>query len=165
MNPWLIVGFLVALIAVGVGGYLKGQSAGKASVEAVWQAREAKINADTANKIAAADKRVADAEHAHAVQISAVDTTYQQSLKDKDAKLQIALNSIKSGGLFVRAACPATGGDKLSGSAPSASLGDGSATARLSDETAQYLVSEASRADAIVAQLTACQQIVTDDRK
>lgn len=77
MNPWIIVGFLVALIAVGSGGYMKGQKDGKTASEAVWQAREAKINGETAAKIAANAKAVSAKEHAHATQLSAVDSDYQ----------------------------------------------------------------------------------------
>jgi len=166
MNPWLIVGFLVALIAIGVGGYLKGETDGKTATEAVWQTREAKINADAANKIAEADRRVADAEHASADRQAAIDSTYQSKLKEKDHALTVALNTVKSTGLFVHTApsAPATG-NGMPETATSPGSGNAAPTARLSDEDAGFLLAEASRADGIVAQLTACQAIVEADRK
>ena len=42
MNPWLILGFVVAVVAATGTGYLKGHSAGKAEVQAAWDVERVK---------------------------------------------------------------------------------------------------------------------------
>jgi prophage endopeptidase len=133
--------------------------------ESGWQKREAKINADAAVKIKAADDRVRDVEQAHAVQINAVDTDYQRKLKGKDDALQIALNTVAAGGkLYAHAACPAPAGNPDTKVASGAGLSNGGARAELSAADSNFLLRLGSEADSIVLQLTACQAVVRADR-
>lgn len=133
--------------------------------ESGWQAREAKTNEDAANAILAASTRVRDNEHATAAQLAAVDTYYQGKLNDQDKKHADALRIARAGGMFVNAKCPAPSGNPAGTATAAAGIGNGSTRARLSDEDAEFFISEASRADAIVEQLTACQSVVLRDRK
>ena len=167
MNPWIIVGFLVALIAVGVGGYTKGEKDGVTKTEAVWQTREAKINAETAAKIAENSKQVAANEHAKALQLSAIDASYQQQLKVKNERLDLALNAVRDGSrkLFIDAACPTPGSNGLPGSAASAGVGNGTTRIELPRQVELDIHSVGSDADQVTVQLAACQAIVRADRK
>lgn len=132
--------------------------------ETAWQEREAAINAEAATKIAAADKRVRDAERAMAVNLVAVDTVYQTKLQEKDHALDVARTAAHVGGLWVNAACPPVAGNAAATAPAAAGLGDGQTRVRLSEQAADFLIGEASRADRIVEQLTACQQVITADR-
>ncbi len=147
---------------------MKGHSDGITKTEAVWQTREAKINSDTATNIAAANKRVSDNEHAHAQQIAAVDTSYQTKLQEKSRALQTALANLHkpAGGLFSHSpACPAPAGHAPSSVAAAPGERDGASGRQLlgSDDTV-FLLTETSRADQIVEQLTACRGVVLEDR-
>jgi hypothetical protein len=42
---------------------------------------------------------------------------------------------------------------------------DGNSGGKLSEQLTTFLISEASRADQIVSQLSACQQVLIDERK
>jgi hypothetical protein len=65
MNPWVIVGFLVAVAFAGASGYGKGRVDGKASIQAQWDDANSKAavasederirNQSAINKLAAAD--------------------------------------------------------------------------------------------------------------
>lgn len=168
LNPWIIVGVLVALVTVGAGGYFKGESAGKAKVEAAWQQRESKINAESANNIAAANDRVREVERATAMNIAAVDTTYQGKLREKSNALDIALNAVRSGAVRLSghgAACPAPAGNPAGPIAAGAGIGDGGARSQFSQQDSEFLLRIGSEADAIVAQLQACQQVIRADRR
>ena len=165
MNPWIIVGFLVALIAVGAGGYMKGETDGRTSEHNQWETREAAINADAAIKIAAADAKVAAAEHALSVNLNAVDTIYQGKLKEKDNALAVARTDAHAHGLFVDAICPASTGNTAGSITAAAGLGYGATHARLPDALADAVLAIGADADKVVEQLTACQAVVIADRK
>jgi hypothetical protein len=159
-NPWIIVGVLVALALAGFGGERLGERLN----DQAWQKREATINATAAAQITAKNSALLAAEHKRATEINNVAEMYEDQLKEKDNALVAARNAAKSGGLFVHTACPAIGGNALPDAAPGASGRDGQALARLSDADAEFFITEASRADAIVAQLRACQALIAADR-
>src|SRR3990167_7292246 len=126
--------------------------------ETDWQTREAKINAESAIKIEAAHNRVRDLEQDIAQQLANESAGYQRKLKEKDDALTIALDSVATVGLFVHGpACPPTGGNSAGSTTPTPSGRDGLTRAKLPDEDARFLLSEASRADKITEQLTDCQ--------
>lgn len=166
LNPWLILGALVIWISsLGVVGVWQ-HKAGSAGERTVWETREAKINADTANAIAAQSKLVADLEHKRAQDINNVAADYEDQLKGKQNALNAARAAAKSTGLFVHgAACPAPIASGVSGAAAGSGVSDGPKDIRLPAETSDFLLGLASESDTVVAQLTACQQIVAADRK
>lgn len=133
--------------------------------ESGWQAREAKINADAAKLIEAAGTRVRDAERTAAVNLAAVDAYYQTKLQGKDDALIFARRVAATRGMFVNATCPAPGGNATGAIAAGPGVDNGTARVRLSNEDADFLITEAARADKVTDQLTACQAVVRTDRE
>ena len=162
---WLYLIGLIVLLSLLSGIATAIYHAGAKSERAEWQAREARINAESAIKIEAANRRVRDIEQDIAQLLANESAGYQAKLKEKDHALQIALDSVATVGLFSHGpACPPSGGDSASSPPAGASGRDGAARAKLPDEDARFLLSEASRADKIVEQLTACQGVLRADR-
>ena len=156
---------LALLILSFIGVYFYGRHDGAKLNEDTWQTREAQINAKAAALIADTDKKVIETEHAHAIQVSAIDNTYQKQIKDTNARLTIALNSLAStGGMYSHSSCSTNVANNMPNSSTSASSSDGTTRTKLPDQDAVFLLSEANRADKIVAQLISCQAIVASDR-
>jgi len=164
INPWVLIALGVAWAASLVGVGVWQRSDGKAVVQAEWATREAKINAESATKIHAAEEKTRAAEHQMAVNLVVVATEYQAKLKEKDNALAAARTAARTGGLWVNAACPPVAGNAAIGAAAGAGFDNGSARVRLSAETADALIALASDADRNTDQLRACQQVVEADR-
>ena len=153
---------LALVIALSV-ALRKVYTAGEAAADARWQARELKINEDTARKLADATAAALAESRAIAKRYNESSAGYQAKLREKDHALDIALNAVRSGER--RLSIPVTDSNALCGTAESgtsAAAGgrDGEARAKLSDAAAGFLIGEASRADKVVEQLTACQALV-----
>jgi len=164
VNPWLIVGFLVALALVGSGGFLYGKDVGQTAEHDQWMTREAKLNADAAAKIKEQADKVLALEHAKSEELNLVATDYEAQLKEKDRALSVALNTIKSGGLFIRAACPAPNRDNVPGATASPGIGNGAQDFRLPDSYASDLLTLAAECDRNTLQLGAAQAVIRADR-
>src|SRR3990167_5928169 len=162
---WIAGGIAIAAFAAGGTAAWTVQGWRMKAQETDLQTREAKINAESAIKIEAAHNRVRDLEQDIAQQLASESAGYQRKLKEKEDALNIALDSIATTGMFVHCpACPPLAGD-AAGSPPAGASGrDGAARAKLPDADARFLLSEASRADRVVEQLTACQGVIRADR-
>ena len=158
---------LVFVVALGAAGY-KGYSLGADSVRAEYAARDLKAAADAAAKTQELQEKYRAIEQAQAQEISKVAHDYERRLTDAKAKTTVALDAIRSGSVRLRdnyAAGNEAGRGCPAGSPAPAGVGDGKAGAELSPELANFLVSEASRADAYTEQLTACQRVIEADRR
>lgn len=163
-NPWVVLAAVLALIGSIMGAYFYGVSNGKAKIEAKWQTRESKINAESAQKIAAANARVLAAERKSAGDVADISKAYQKKLQEKDSEKDRAIARARASGLFVPTKRPRCGNAVPAvGAGPSGR--DDAPRAELSDEIAAYFIAEANRADKVVEQLAACQAIVIADRK
>ena len=162
-SPWFLL--LMAILVAGT--YVAGRHDGAKINEAAWQKREAEINGKQADLIAKANQAVRDEEHAKAEKFVEISTTLQGKIKEKDRALQIALDSVRSGGirLSIPTSGTATCGNAESGTAASTGRDNAGARAELSPTASNFLTGEASRADKIVEQLTACQALVRADRR
>lgn len=108
-----------------------------------------------------------ETEKRRARDMQALALNHQQELKQHEQNARNALAAYRSGAVSLRipakvqpAVCagfPAAAGITSGG-------GDAVAGAELSESAAEFLISEAARADAIVAQLNACQAIIQQDR-
>ena len=159
----LAIVILGMVSSIGYGIY----NAGRKAERAEWEAREAKINAETALKIEAANQAVRAEEQAKAKKLVEISGTLQGKLKEKDHALTVALNAVRAGTVRLSipvAACAQAGGDPESSAAAGPGGRDGGARAELSDEATRFLTGEASRADKIVEQLISCQAVVRADR-
>jgi prophage endopeptidase len=161
LNPWV----LLAVLAAAVGLYAYGRHDGAKITEATWQAREAAEQAKAAQRISDLNREARAQERRHAEALAAISAGYQAKLQrnEDDKNRVIADLRARAVRLSIPARCPAPRGG-AGDAAASAGGRDGAARAELSDEAAQFLVGEASRADAIVHQLTACQAVVRRDR-
>ncbi len=162
---WIGGGLFAAGLLMGGGSAWTVQGWRMKAQETEWQTREAKINAETAIKIEAANRRVREIEQDIAQLLANESAGYQAKLKEKDDALSIALDSVATVGMFSHSpACPPVGGNATGGTTAGTSGHNGAARAKLPDEDAKFLLSEASRADKVVLQLTACQGVVRADR-
>lgn len=166
-NPWIIVGFLLALIVVGAGAYTKGHSDGVDGERVVWQKRENAELAAANAKIIELNKAARDAETVHAAAVNLISTTLQGQTNAARAETERLRAAARAGTFRLRdpagreSTCP--GGAPETG--PTAGQRDGGQGAYLSAAAADFLLGLTGEADEVVAQLTACQGVVIEDRK
>jgi hypothetical protein len=167
-NPWLLLGVLLLWLAslVAVGSWQREDGA---TVErSAWQGRE---NAElrTANgRIRELEEGARHEEAAHALALQEKSAAYERKLIDEQdlhardiAAVRAGARKLRDPGATTR--CPVRSDAAQAG--PGAGERDGEAGGELSPAAAEFLLGEASRANAIVEQLTACQAIVIEDRK
>lgn len=162
MNPWVLLGLLLALAGAGATGWHYGAQHN----EAAWQKREAQITAESAAKIEASMQRALTAERKSATDLAAVSAEFQKQLQEVDREKDRVIAGVRAGNikLSIPARC-AGGGSNVPAAGAPASGRDGETRAELSAAAADFLVAEASRADAVVQQLAACQAVVARDRQ
>ena len=165
-GPYGILIAALAALGLAIGAYFYGRSDGKAIERASWTEQQ---NSDlrTANRaLDAAHRKNRDQEAQSAQKVAAVSTAYQKDLANANRTKDIAMAALRSGALVLRdpapSSPPASGGTAEAAACPAGR--DGREAGRLSDQAAEFLVSEASRADSYVAQLSACQQVIRADR-
>lgn len=167
MNPYTIIGLLVAwaLSLAGVGAWQN--TAGHVAERTTWQTRE-NDQLHTANAlIKTLEEGARRTEQAHAEALASISTDYQGRLSNATKQIAADRAAVRNGTLRLRD--PGTSGicantSNVPGLAASTSGRDDGTDGRLSDQTAEFLLTEADRADSIVDQLTACQQVVRADR-
>lgn len=167
MNPYALLSITIAFVAsvsiAGWGGFRLGADHVRAERAATDLAN---ANEQTA-KTREIEERYRAKEQASAQALQAVANDYEGRLTDAQRKTTIALDAIRSGAVRLRDpyAKPEACGSATAEAGPSPGGRNGSSAGELSGATSEFLVSEAARADAIVLQLTACQQIVASDRR
>ena len=159
-NPWMIVGALVLII----GSYFYGHHTGVEVTKADWEAEKATAAVEAANTLAKVNQEVRELEHLLANTQTKVEKVYV----DKIREVQVERNSLSATardvGLFIDAACP-DNSNAMPSAAPSPSSDNGTTKARLSGATAEALIAIAADADEITHQLTACQEILRNERE
>ena len=167
MNPYVIIGLLVAWGAslVGVGWWQN--DAGHVAERTTWQARE---NGElrTANAtIKALQEQARKDEQTHAAALAAVSTDYERKLSDANKQRAADVAAIRAGTIRLRDPNP-TGLRACGGLAAQVGAGagrrDGPEGGELSEAAAGFLLEFASDADDVARQLTACQAVVVKDR-
>jgi prophage endopeptidase len=166
-NPWILLAFVLALIAAGLGGEYDGNKRGINSERVAWQAKDNKELADANTKILQLENDARAKEQAHADALASIATNYEQELQNAENTRKADVTAARSGALRLRD--PGSHTEQACGGSPgqtaTASGGrDGQAGGELSPELAEFLVSEADRADTIVLQLGACQAVIVADR-
>lgn len=168
MNPYFIIGLIVAWLASLVGvGYWQNE-AGHVDERTTWQTRE---NGElrTANAtIKALQEQARQSEHDHAAALAAVSTDYERKLSDANKQRAADAAALRAGTLRLRdpnppglRACGGLGAQVGAG----AGRRDGPEGGELSEAAAGFLLELASDADDIARQLTACQAVVVHDRE
>ena len=100
-------------------------------------------------------------EQEHAQRIAEIDKTYTEKLNHERNRNRAVVADLRRGAVQLRErfTCP-----NVSSTGGTTGMGDGTAGRGLRSEDAEFLVSEAGRADRIVTQLQACQDIIRADR-
>lgn len=108
-------------------------------------------------------------EREHAAQLNDISGQYQQEVGNANRKVADLTRRVRAGDLRLRdpgAVCAAQGGGgRVPEASGSAGGRDGGTGTELSAATAEFLISEANRADDVARQLAACQAVVRADRK
>jgi len=165
-TPYLVLGIAVILgVTHGVtayGGYKWRDNAARAEAQ---KAAETKIKELTVlnNEIIRLQREARAAEAEHAAKLVSVSTTLQERLKNVRDEKDKFVSDVRSGAIRLR--IPTAVGSVPGGTAKTTAGTSGCDAAAGSDlpaPTVEFLWGEASRADEVVEQLTACQQTVTE---
>jgi len=162
---------ILAAFAVLFGAYSFG-------VHVERQARVAEVNglnAEYAQQLADANQRTADAQQRERDKeaqrqrdMAALDVQHHKELTDAKAAADRTIADLRAGNLRLRErfTCPAAAGPAggAGQAGTGASVGDAAQGHGLQPADAEFLLSEAARADEVTVQLRACQDIVRRDR-
>lgn len=162
MNLYAYLIAAVVAAAVLAGTAYKAYQLGADGVRAEYTARDLKAAQDYAAKEREITEAYRAREAAQARAFAAVSSSYQAKVAANAKALDIAIAGSR---LYDRAASRQTCGDSAAPAATPAGGRDGGAGAYLSDAAGGFLRRLASEADAVVLQLTACQQLLLDERK
>ena len=166
MNPWAILGAVAAgLLSLAAMGYWQNQ-AGQDKCNAKWEARDITELRTANQKILDLEQRARDKERQHAANLSQIATNYEREIKNEKRKTDVLVADLLAGSLvlFDPAAGQSPGASETGPTPARPGERDGQAGTQLSTTAARFLLEEAGRADAIVEQLTACQQVIVSDR-
>ena len=155
--------FAVLILATAAGIYVKGGNDREARITAMYAARDLQA----AQAYAAKEKSLQDAYRAKEAEWSkrfvSASRTYQGKVAENAKALDIAL---ASGRLYDRFAADSSASRDCPASTASPASGhNGSAGAYISEASGIFLRRLAAEADGVVIQLTACQQLLIDERK
>lgn len=168
-----LVGALLLVGALGTIAYKldsRGFERGKAQVEAQVAQRDNEALKQALDKLAKATKQVRDLEDKNIADLAAAALNLKKGLDNAEKAKMAALAGVRDGSikLQVRLAQCTTNSVRNSTSAtsPSGQPDNGTtATAVLGEDDSTFLITEASRADKIVQQLTAAQEVIIKDRE
>lgn len=168
MNPWLIITIGVLWLAslVGVGTWQN--EAGHVAERTTWQAKDNEKLRLANAEILRLETEARDNEADHARRLADIGTNIVKDKQREQTQHQADLDRVRAGTLVLRdpgapglRACAGAAGTLGAGAGGS----DGPAGGGLSGAASEFLLSEASRADAIVHQLTAAQAVIAEDRR
>jgi hypothetical protein len=147
MNPWLILGFVLAVAAAGGAGLYQGHELGVAEVQQKWDKERAAQLAEHAAAQAAAREKEQE------LQASAdlLRKDKDREIRDLNARTAALTNSLRDRPSRPIAETSTVSSTASAGCAPSSCTGAG-----LSREDAQFLAGEAARADELRASLKQC---------
>lgn len=167
MNPYLILGLLVAwgLSLAGVGAWQN--NAGHVAERSAWQDREsAELRLANAT-IIDLNVEARAAEYDHATALAAISTDYQGRLTDANKQRATDAAAVRAGTLRLRDPYPAglrACGSVAAETGAGAGGRDGRAAGELSAEITGDLFELVDDADRLAEQLGACQRVVQADR-
>ena len=159
-NPYVIVGALVLVIC----SYFYGHHTGVAVTKADWEAEKAVAAAEAAKILKAEQDKVTEYEHLLANTQNRVEKVYVDKIRTVEVVRDKLIDTARTDGLFIDAACPDRS-NPVPSAAASTSSDHGGTKARLSGEAAEALIAIAADADEITHQLTACQEILRNERE
>ena len=167
MNPWLIVGALVALIAAGGGGYLYGEHVGKLTEHDAAITRDNKELTTANAKILTLEQEARATEGRHAAALAKIADDHQQEIIDAEIQRQNDVAAARAGRIVLRipTPCERPDGGSAAGTPAAPGVGDGAKTTGLPRQITEDLLVLVDDANSVVRQLGECQKVVIDDRK
>ena len=159
-NPYVIVGALALVIC----SYFYGHHTGVAVTKADWDAEKAVAAVEVAKILKAEQDKEREFEHLLANTQTKVEKVYVDKVRTVEVERKQFVDLARTDGLFIDAACP-DNSNPVPSAAASPSSDNGGKKARLSGETAEALIAIAADADEITHQLTACQEILRNERE
>lgn len=159
-NPYIIVGALALVIC----SYFYGHHTGVQVTKADWEAEKATAAIEADKALDKANKEVRELEHLLANTQNKVEKVYVDKVRTVEVVRDKLIDTARTDGLFIDAACP-DNSNPVPSAAPSPGSDNGRTKARLSGETAEALIAIAADADEITHQLTACQEILRNERE
>ncbi len=167
MNPYLIIGLLIAWAAsLGGVGWWQNE-AGHVAERTTWQGKESTELRLANTKVLALEEAARKTEQDHAASLAEIATDYERKLSDANKQRADDVAAVRAGTLRLRDPNPPgqrACGDPTGAVAAGPGQCDGGAPGELSGDLAEFLVTEADRADGVARQLTACQRVVMEDR-
>lgn len=159
---------LVLILALGAAIYKYGTYR-ENLIKVEYQQRDLKAANDYAAKEREITEKYRLQEENWQSQFAAASKAYQKGLANAETSKLSAIAAVESGALRLRltdsADCKA-GGNQPSETTAGAERRNGDAEGRfLGKADSAFLIAEASRADSIVKQLSACQQILSSERQ
>ena len=148
MNPWLILGFMLAITVSGGVGMYQGKGLGKAEVQQKWDRERAAQEAE----YALAQEEARAKEQALQANADAIRQEKDREIRNLNARATALSNSLRDR--------PSRTTNESSVVSSAANVGSGSAVctgAELSKEDGEFLAREAARADELRASLKQCQ--------
>ena len=159
-NPWILLGAAVLVIC----SYFYGHHTGVQVTKAEWEAEKATAAIEAGKVLAAEQAKVAELEHLLANTQNRVEKVYVDKVRTVEVERKQFIDVARTDGLFIDAACPDSS-NAVPSATPSPSSDHGTTKARLSGEAAEALIAIAADADEITHQLTACQEILRNERE
>ncbi len=146
MNPWFLLGAVLAVAAAGSAGYYKGANHGRAEVQQAWDKAYAKAQEEARAK-----------EQAMQAEADRLRQEKDREIRNINARAAALSNSLRD---------RASRASAVPGAAQTGQTGAGCTGTGLSREDAEFLAGEAARADQLRAALRQCvAQYEALDRK
>jgi hypothetical protein len=166
LNPWLILGIVIAWLASlwGVGSWQRED--GRTAERAAWEAREAQSMRDANATIQRLTREARDLEASHQQRLADIAANMQKETARHEADRDRAVSGATALVLRDQPACPGGAGGGAPG-APGAGPGggDGPAACELPHEAVRDLLALVLDADRDVRQLAHAQAVIEEDRR
>lgn len=149
MNPWVVVGFVLAVAAAGGAGLYKGHDLGMAEVQQKWDQERAAQEAQYAAAQAAAREKERSLQH----KADRLRQEKDREIKNLNARATALANSLRE--RPARATTQSSAVPDAAGARPAAQSCTGAGLAR---EDAEFLAGEAARGNETRALLRQCRE-------
>lgn len=147
MNPWLILGFVLAVAAAGGAGLYQGRELGMAEVQQKWDRERAAQEAEYAAAQAAAREK----EQSMQADADTLRKERDREIRDLNARATALANSLRD-----RPTRPTTEASALPSAATNGSTAAGCTGEKLYRTDGEFLAREAARGDELRALLRQC---------
>jgi hypothetical protein len=170
-KPYLILGLVVILASTHFGALMFGRNmannAAKARLQKETEAKLVQMQSLMTENLRLSNE-VRAKESAHAAKLASFSQAYQEQLQNVRLEKNKFISTVRAGAIKLhipKSTRPTGDYTTVAEVNVTASRCDASAEGELSRDVTEFLYSEASRADEIVNQLTACQAVVLEDRR